>query len=642
MAGDLDPVLLNVQGASQLVGSKINKVGNTNAADEGETGERIDALSIDLSDDELLKWRDDLEAQYAGYEASLKNRTNANKKYYAGKQLEGTGYATDFPIASNLQWEAAETFYPAALSKNPEPVVYADNTPEGNALADDVKNMLSYHADYLDFRALLTLQTRQWSIYFLGVKKWGWDKDINEVTCEVRRIQDFVFDVEGYVNPRAHFVGTLGERISVTADHLCELFPEHKQYITDLVEGKMGTMCTYTEWWTDEFCFVSFKDKILDKHKNEFFNYGDEGQDEFGLNVSTPGNNHFPKPRKPYTFLSVFTLGEQPHDITGLIEQNIPNQNLITKRTNQIDKNLSMQNNSAAFSENNFNQETATQAARAFEKGNPVLVPSGGPIAEAIVRFPAEGYPQAAFDELENNKQALKSSWGIEGIQAQAANEDQTARGMILNQQYANDRIGGGIGEAIERVAKADFNWLLQLYYVFYDEPHAAAVLGNLKATEYTVLRSQDLTKKLIVTVVSGSMKPEDSVSKMNQSLTLWQEGALDIKTLLTVLDFPDPQNTAAQVWLWRTNPGLYGQMNFPDLAQLIQQLQPGFFLQQPGQPQPGQPAQPGQPQATPGTPPSAAVPGTPGQGQPIAPPQAPPTTGGVPATASLSQVPLK
>lgn len=622
-----DPVLLNVQGASQLVNSKINKIPGGGQFDEGETGDRIDALDLEMTDEELLELRDDWEMQYAGYEAALKVRTQSFRAYYSGKQLEGTGFASDFPIASNLQWEAAETFYPAALSKNPEPVVYCDNTPEGNKLADDIKTMLQYHADYLDLRALLTLQTRQWSMNLLGVKKWGWDKEVNEVTCDVRRIQDFIFDVDGFVNPKAQFVGYLGERITIPAKKLAELFPEHKEYIGLVVEFKWGTMCTYTEWWTDDFCFVTFKEKILDKKKNPFFNYSESDTDEFGMELDVPGKNHFPKPVKPYTFLSVYSLGEQPHDITGLIEQNIPNQNLITKRTMQIDKNLSMQNNSRAFSENNFNQETATQAARAFEKGNPVLVPSGGPISEAIVSFPAEGFPPAAFDELANNKEALKSSWGVQGIMSQAPNADQTARGMILNQQYDNTRIGGGIGEAIERVAKADFNILVQIYYVFYDEPHFASVLGQMKATEYTVLRSQDMNKKVIVSVAPGSMQPKDDVTEMNQALTLWQEGALDPQTLLTVLNFPNPKETAAQVWLYHTNPGLYGQLNFPDLAQMIASLQP--------MPMPGQ-----APGAN-GQPPSAATPGLPGQGQPIAQPSPAPTTGGVPATAALSQVPI-
>lgn len=631
--GDLDPILLNVQGVTQLVGSKINKLSTLGDEDaEGPVGDEVDALSLDMTDEELLKTKDDIEATYLGYEGALRVRQQAFRQYYSGRQNEGTGYASDFPIAANLQWEAAETFYPAALSKNPEPVVYADNTPEGNALAGDVKTMLAYHADYLDLRALLTLQTRQWSMNLLGVKKWGWDDKINEVKCEVRRVQDFVFEVEGYVDTKGHFCGILGERITVTAKYLMEVFPKHADYISQSVSGMLGTKVTYTEWWAgeegDEFCFYTYREQVLDKHKNQFFNYDMPDIDEFGLATTVPGRNHFAKPLKPYTFLSVYSLAEQPHDITGLIEQNIPNQNLITRRTNQIDYNLSRQNNSDVFSANNFNQETAKQAANALQKGNPILVPSGGPITDAIHRLAAQGYPDSAFKELEINKENLKSSWGVQGIMSQAPDEDQTARGMILNQQYDNTRIGGGIGDAIERVAKADFNFLVQLYNVFYDEPHFAAVLGTLKATEYVVLKNQNLNKKLIVTVVSGSMKPEDTVSKMNQALTLWDKGGLDIKTLLTVLDFPDPQNTAAQVWLWRTNPMLYGQLNFPDLQQLIAQLQPGMM------------AGGMQPQATPGQQPSEAVPGIDnGSGQ--IQPQQEESLGGVPATASLGQVPL-
>jgi len=623
---DLDPVALNVQGVTQLVGSDLNKVHTGKDGNlEGESGERVDVLALSMSDEQLLELRDDWESQYVGYEARIKAKQQKNKQYYLGKQNEGTPYVSDDVIAANLQWEAAETFYPAALSKNPEPVVYCDNSPEGNALASDVKTMLAYHADYLDLRALLTLQTRQWSIYYLGVKKWGWDAEINEVTCSVRRIQNFIFDTKGYVDTKGHFVGYLGERIEVSAERLADLFPEHKQYISDSVGGQMGTPVVYTEWWTDEFCFITYKEKVLDKHKNEFFNYGQDTEDEYGLPVELPGQNHFAKPLKPYTFLSVYSLGEQPHDITGLIEQNIPNQNRITKRTNQIDSNISKGNNSDIFSENNFNQETAKQAADALKKGNPVLIPSGGPIGEAIVRLQAPGFPDAAFKELEIDKETLRNSWGVQGITATPPDEDQTARGMILNTQHDNSRIGGGIGEAIERVAKADFNWLVQLYAVFYDEIHFGAVLGTLKATEYVTLRAANLNKKLIVTVVPDSMRPKDDITKMNQALTLWQEGALDIKTLLTILDFPDPQQTAAQVWLWRTNPMLYGQLNFPDLQQLLAPL-----MQQIA------------PQTTPGTPPSEAVPGQPGQGQPFA--QNAPggeSVGGVPSNPSLSQVPL-
>jgi hypothetical protein len=627
---DTDPVLLNVAGVSQLVNSRLNKVPQNAEDSEGETGERIDVLELSMSDEELLELRDKWVSRYASYEAKLKTRQEANKTYYAGTQNQGTGFASDYPIASNVQWEAAETFYAAALSKNPDPVVYADDTPEGNQLADDTKTMLQYHADYLDLRGLLLLQTRQWSIYLLGVKKWGWDKDTNEVCCDVRKIQDFIFDPNGYVDVHAHYHGPLGERITRPATDVIDDFPKHKDYISLSVDHKLGTEITYTEWWTDEMCFTTYKEKVLDKHKNEYFKYGEDTTDEFGFPVTIPGNNHFASPRKPYTFLTVYSLGEQPHDITNNMEQNIPNQNLITKRTMQIDVNLSRQNNSEAFSENNFNQETAKQAATAFQKGNPVLVPSGGPISEAIARFPAEGFPDAAFKELEQNKEALMSSWGVTGIMAQKPDEDTTARGMILNQQFDNTRIGGGVGSAIERVAKADFNWLVQLYHVYYDEPHFAAIMGQMKAVEYVTLSSAQLTHKLIVSVAPDSMKPKDEVTMMNQALTLWEQGALDPQTLLTILNVPNPKETAAQVVLWRLAPQQYMQANFPDIMQLIQSLNPMAAMQQAGAQQGAPPTEGG----------AAVVPGAP-MGGASTPLQPPPTTGGVPASAALSQVPL-
>ena len=114
------------------------------------------------------------------------------------------GWMASNPIAANLLFEAEETFLAAALSKNPEPVVWSDDTQEGNELADDTKIMLQFHADTLQLRRKLALTVRQWSIYYLGVMKHGWDEDTNDIKTEVRKIQDFVFD---RLNPATEMTG---------------------------------------------------------------------------------------------------------------------------------------------------------------------------------------------------------------------------------------------------------------------------------------------------------------------------------------------------------------------------------------------------------------------------------------------------
>lgn len=599
-----DPISRNIDGVSQLVTSKTNKIsGGGTLGSEGVQGEEVDILELPMEDSDLLFLATQVEAKYKGYESKIKPRQESNLKYYLGKQTVPSQVLTDGqPISANLIFESEEVFLAAALAKNPEPVVYSDNSDEGNAVANDVKTMLQYHADAQNLRAKMTLMTRNWTLDFLSVMKHGWDEASGDIICEVRDVKKFVFDPEGYVDSYGDFIGMLGEKVSTTAQNLVDMFPKHKDFITVMCEGKMGTTVIYTEWWTDDYTFSSFQGKVLDKSKNPHFNYEDSKK------------NHFSRPKKPYSFLSVFSIQTQPHDITGLIEQVIPNQNRVTRRTEQLDYNLSRANNSDVFSATNFNQEEAKQAAEAMRKGNPIIVPAGRPIAEAINRLQSPTVGAEFFNALEVDKGDVRSIYGVQGISAQPKDEDQTARGMILNQQYDNSRIGGGVGDKLEVTAKNAFNQWVQFYYVYYDEEHFAAVLGQMKATEYITLSSGNLTRSVIVTVSPDSMKPKDEVTLMNQALALWEAKALDIKTLLTVMNFPDPQKTAAQVWLYQTNPQAYGALNFPELTQQLQALSQG------GQaPQQGQATQP--PELANGEPP-----------QPLS---------GVQANSSLSQVPL-
>lgn len=586
MADSTDPFALNIEGVTDLVQNKTNKTesGISNSP-EGATGEKYDALSISMTDDELLKLRDDYEKKYAPYEGKLKPRVEKIRNSYLGKDDKGQWlYNAELPIASNLQFEAEETFLAAALSKNPEPVVYCDNTPEGNAIATAVKTMLQFHADQLVIRRKLTLMVRQWSMDLLGVLKPGWNKRINDVAMDNRKVRDYVFDPDGFIDAYGDFSSWFGERIKVTAEKLIEEFPDSKEYIILTVDGKLATEVTYTEWWpNDDFCFYSYKDKVLDKHKNQYFKYPEPMTDAMGEHALNPIDNrpmmskpfnHFAYPKKPGIFLSVFSLQEQPHDITSLVEQNIPQQNRISRRTDQIDYNVSSSNNSFALSEDNFNQETGKQFATARRKGNPTLIPSGGPIDAAIKDLPAQDLPAAIFTELEIAKNDLRTSWGIQGITAQPQDEDQTARGMILNQDHDTSRIGGGIGDAIEQVADNLFNWLVQLYCVFYDEEHFAAIMGNAKAVEYVTLTSQQMDRQLIVSVSPDSMKPKDEVTNMNLAQSLFDKKAIGPKTLLKMLDFPNPDESAADGVFYSIDPVAYFQTNFPEEFAKMQQSQ--------------------------------------------------------------------
>lgn len=603
-----DAFQMNIDGASQLVSSGTNKTsGGGIGSEEGVVGEYIDILDLPMSNMELLELKREWGGKSAGYDPKIKPRQEKNKLYYSGRQRNKMG-EVDKVISSNLIFEAEETFIPQALSQNPEPVVWSDNSNEGKGASNDMKTMLQYHADVLCLRKKLGVMLRHWSVYFIGVVKHGWDEKSNDISTEIRKPQNFILDPDGYIDEYGNYKGDyLGEKIECSASKLIELFPEHKDYILIKCSGKLGTKVIRTEWWTDEYCFTSFEDEILDKHKNEYFNYDvtEKSKDEYDVETETvtPGLNHFATPKMPFTFLSVFSLQEQPHDITNLIEQNIPNQDRINDRDDQISRNLRSANNSIALSGLSFNQDTGRQAAAALEDGDPVLVPDGQ-VQQAIQRFPAPSVPDAVFKSQDNDKVTLRSVFGTQGLTSQPQNSNTTARGMILNQSHDSSRIGGGVGDALEQVADNIFNWWVQLYYVFYDEPHYGAIMGNGRAVEYVTLLKSNINRHFVISVAPNSMKPKDEISEQNMAMELANAGWLDPINLFKKLDYADPMETAKMVTIWRINPQMYAQMFFPE-----------------------QPIQPG---ANPGNPPDV-------------PPQQniDQTLSAPPASASLSQVPI-
>ena len=556
----LDPFGLNIQGVSDLIDSDINKLGDNPKDQEGITSATIDDLDLDMSDEELIKLKKGWEAKYAPYEGKLKPRQSQNKSYLFGTQKTATGSVTNKTIASNLLFEATSTFVPQALAKNPEPVVWSDNTPEGKEASQDIKTMLQFHADILCLRKKLGVMVWHWSVYFTGIMKHGWNEETKDITTELRKPKNFLLDPDGYVDEYGDFKGAfLGERIQSTAQELKDMFP--------LVEFKLdmplGTQVIRTEWWNDKYCFVTYKEQILDKHKNEFFNYGNEKP------------NHFALPKMPYTFLSVYSMQEAPHDFTNLIEQNIANQDRISVRDFQIEKNLGHGNNAIVVSDVSFTAETAHQAANALEKGDPIL--AGGNIDAAIKRLPANPLPNGILDSQNIDKDTLRGIYGTQGMTAQKPDENTTARGMILNQSHDTSRIGGGIGDALEQVADNVFNWWLQLYYVFYDEAHYAAIMGTGRAVEYVKLTMVGEQRKFVVSVSPNSMQPKDELTEINQATDLANKGWLDPINLFKKLNYPDPMETAKMVTMFRLNPQLYMQTYFPEsAAPIVEGINPG------------------------------------------------------------------
>lgn len=584
----------NILGAQALVYDDTNKISSLGGIEEG-TSDEIDSLELPKSDEELLSLRDEYENASNGYYPRIKTRQERNRLYLKGKQRNGTTME-DRVVPKNLLFEATATFVPAALASNPEPVVFSDNTDEGKAASKDLKTMLQYHADVLGLRQKLGIMVWQWSEYFIGAVKHGWNpiidpntgEDVGDITTELRKPQNLVLDPNGYVDEFGDFIGWLGDRIEKPAEWFIEQYPKHAAFLRLKVNDKLGTLITATEWWSADgkYTFTTFKEIVLDKHKNEFFNYAQEPEENpDGMPVQQAAPiNHFAAPKKPYTFLSVFSLQEEPYDFTNLVEQNIANQDRINDRDEQITKNLASGNNSVAISGISFNIENADQAVQTFYQDGFLLIPDGN--MDAVKRIPASPLPSGIIEVQQSDMDSLRSVYGTSGL-VPSNNPDEAVRNNILDTEHDSSRIGGGVGDRLEITAKNVFNWWAQLYCVFYDVERYGAIMGAQAAVEYVSLSQQNMIRKFVVSVAPDSMQPKDETAQLNMAIQRWQEKAIDPINFLKEINDPDPINNAKALVMWSVNPQLYMQTYFPEMAAQMppQEVQ--------GQPPVGGPAPP-------------------------------------------------
>jgi len=297
------------------------------------------------------------------------------------------------------------------------------------------------------------------------------------------------------------------------------------------------------------------RDEVLGKAKNPHWNYEPieivpESVDEFGqvIPAQTAILNHFSSRKIPFAFLSIFNLGKGPFDETNQLEQVIPLQDVINKRQQQIDRNADRMNAGNVFSGQAFTRDQATQADRAINAGKGVWVPRGD-VNTAYKREAGTSIPPFIYQSLVDYRNELRNVFGTTGLSPEGIRREDTVRGKIITKGLDTDR-ATPIVDHVEQFVDYIFNWMVQLMYVYYDEPRMVS-----RAQGATTLVNRELIHPLVVSIKEGSLIPKDRLTIANQSVDLAVQGKMSLIDLYKNLEFPNPEETAANVWLEANAP---------------------------------------------------------------------------------------
>lgn len=571
------------------LGADINKTdGRPNKeTEQGIVSQKLPELVLDMEDKDIIALTDKWEKKWkeSPVKTNWEKQCKDNEEYWLGRQYDLPRGDKTRPMVDNLIFESVETYLPQVTRRNPEPLVEIHSSEKGEdgstdevklRFAEKVKNRLGDLATDNKLRLKLKGTARHWAIFLIGIAKLGWDLDRDIPSVRVIRPKKAILDPEAFTNEDGYSGGYIGEYRKMEASLLLKIIGEEqgteapRKVITDVVGKDTGTELQFIEWWTPQYMCWRFKEAILLKKKNPHWNYDsvatpETSVDDYGNESIAPagepvkGINHFPVPKMPYEFLTVFTLGDQPMDKTSLIGQNLSSQDLINKRNKQIDKNADSMNGGMVVSlaRSGLTQAQAKNVTTALAKGGTVVIPDGAP-REAIDRYPAPGLPSDVFNQLADTRSRVRDIFGTKGSSAAGIQSEQTVRGKILSRGLDTDRIGGGVSEYLEQFGGNIYNWFVQLLYV-YD-------------TDFQLVPGA-VPPKIVVSVKEGSLLPKDSTSIANQAIELAGMNRMSNIDLYKRLDFPNPEEMAANVWLETNAPELLYKDN-PLVQQAIAQKQ--------------------------------------------------------------------
>lgn len=536
--------------------SPLNKALKKPDDDDGDSVALIPEFESKMTNEEIVTLTSRWVSDYDAYAKDIKAQQKDNVNYWIGKHYNDLQTAgTKRPLTDNLIFEAVETFLPIATRATPEANV-TSVTGQSSQLSRKLQPILNYHGDRTMLRMKLKGATRDWVLNLIGCIKIVWDTEHNDFDVKKIIPTRLILDPNAEIDVDGTYRGEyLGEKKRITARKLAKMFPDSKSQISAVCQGNWGTKVSYIEWWTYTDVFFTLGSHVLGKFKNPHWNYDGETErkDENGKmrKVYVKGKNHFAHPYIPYVFLSIFNLGKQPHDETSLVHQNIPLQDTINKRYQQIDRNVESQNNGIVLSGKYFTKEQAAEAATQLARGNPLWVPEGD-IRASYARDTAPQLPSDVFNHLRDAREELRNIFGTSGSSPQGVEDQKSVRGKILINQLDSSRIGGGVTEYIELLSANIYNWFVQMMYVYYTDTREFPIKLSKDMEEVASLINTDFEEPVFVKVKSGSLVPKDPLTQRNEAMDLWSAQGIDPISFFEKLDFPNPEQSAKDLLTWR------------------------------------------------------------------------------------------
>ena len=496
---------------------------------------------------------------------NLAETQKQNTNLWLGKHYEGIElYDHQVPYMDNRIFTDVETVVASVTARVPQPEVYpSQDTTTSKQLAKDLEATLVRYTEKNRVMSVhVKVAVRHMLLSRIGWIKLRWDESKGkngDIVTEFVLPEDIVVDKNAKYGQEPMFIA---QWLECSLDELVTKFSNAKDKIySELgiqrgVKTQLQKLVRYKEIWftylkdgaKKEGVAWTFNDTIvLGKMKNPNWNYSKSSEFQ---------RNYLDNPAKPYIPFNYLNLGRHYIDDISLVEQAKIPQDILNKRGRQIVENADSTNGGWVFSSKALSKDDAAELTGASDEK---IVVDADDVRTAVSRIPMDALPNYVLEDKFDARNVIDNVFATHNVTRGEESGSNTLGQDVLQK---NQDLGrqDDIVRAIDDAMDMYYQYLCQMFKVFYTDEHWFKITGEDGQFDSVVMKSDNIEDGIEIQVKSGTTLPVDKASMRATALKLAELQAIDPLTLYEDLYLPNPQKRFDRLIQWISDPASFTQ----------------------------------------------------------------------------------
>lgn len=505
-------------------------------------------------------------------ELKIDGRSKVNNDFWAGNQVaEGAlDRRYQFAHTNNVIYPDLENRIMLAAGRTPDIILLPPDRDQQNVeSARNLQSVLRERIDSSTIKRLIKDGLRNLHTDFIGIIKPRWNPQAKDFTFDLLLSEDVFFGKgskvphDGYTIDGSDIVlQWVEEPVKVvmakfpgTASKLMQMLASQNKDKNKLPSHIRYLECHFT--WYDEqgspiegVCW-KYQNLILDKMKQPYYNYNGD-------------NNFFTRPHKPFILFSYQNRGRSVYDTTTTVEQSVPLNRIINKRSRQITEINDRAVPKLAFVGGTINAEMARNISTSPKEAI-VLTSDVQDIGKVMAQIPSQPPSRMLYEDLLYMTGRVDTMMATHGT---TRGETRSESGISKQISREGDLVTSDdlVDIVVERVVYEMTCWGIQFMRLFFDDDREPVRLSDKDGTaDFVKLTRETINTKIDVIVKAST---NDKQLRRNDAVQMLEAKAIDPYTLFEDLDVPNPKERLKRLLAFQASQGAQGMP--PDFSQYL------------------------------------------------------------------------